>query len=111
MLDELFSSCGAGFLVNIKKWNSLPQNLKDVLTQAAIETEIDGAREWNNIVAKVKKEISAAGVKIIKFSHEDSVKFYRNYRDKMGAEDLKRSPETITQLHKLILNPDFPRLK
>lgn len=111
MLDELFSSCGAGFLVNMKKWNSLPQNLKDVLTQAAIETEIDGAIEWNNIVAKVKKEISAAGVKIIKFSHEDSVKFYRNYRDKMGAEDLKKSPETITQLHKLILNPDFPRLK
>jgi TRAP-type transport system periplasmic protein len=111
MLDELFSSNGAGWLVNMKKWNSLPQNLKDFLTQAAIETEIDGAREWNNIVAKVKKEISAAGVKIIKFSNEDSVKFYRNYRDKMAAEDLKRSPENVTQLQKFTLNPNFYRLK
>jgi TRAP-type C4-dicarboxylate transport system substrate-binding protein len=111
MLDELFSSNGAGFLVNMKKWNSLPQNLKDVLTKAAIETEIDGCREWNGIVAKVKKDISAAGVKIIKFSHEDSVKFYRNYRDKMGAEDLRRSPENVAQLQKFTLNPKFYRLK
>jgi TRAP-type C4-dicarboxylate transport system substrate-binding protein len=110
MLDELFSSNGAAWLVNMKKWDSLPQNLKDVLTKAAIETEIDGCREWNNIVAKVKKDISAAGVKIVKFSHEDSVKFYRNYRDRMGAYDLKLSPN-VAELQKFTLNPNFSRLK
>jgi len=110
MLDELFSSNGGGWLVNMKKWESLPQNLKDVLTQAAIETEIDGCREWNNIVAKVKKDISAAGVKIVKFSHEESVKFYRNFRDKMGAADLKLSP-SVAELQKFTLNPNFSRLK
>jgi len=110
MLDELFSSNGAAWLVNMKKWDSLPQNLKDVLTKAAIETEIDGCRDWNNIVAKVKKDISAAGVKIVKLSHEDSVKFYRNYRDRMGAYDLKLSPN-VAELQKFTLNPNFSRLK
>ena len=42
MLDELFSSCGSGWLVNLKKWNKLPQEFKDVLTRAAVETEIEG---------------------------------------------------------------------
>jgi len=110
MLDELFSSNGGGWLVNMKKWESLPQNLKDVLTKAATETEIDGCREWNGIVAKVKKDISAAGVKIVKFSHEESVKFYRNYRDKMGASDLKLNPK-VAELQKFTLNPNFYRLK
>jgi TRAP-type C4-dicarboxylate transport system substrate-binding protein len=111
MVDELFSSNGGAFLVNMKVWNGIPQNLKNVLTQAAIETEIDGVIGWNKIVAKVKKDITAAGVKIIKFSHDDSVKFYRNYRDKMGEEDLRRHPENVAQLHKYTLNPDFHRLK
>lgn len=111
MVDETFSSNGGGFLVNMKVWKSLPQNLKDVLTQAAVETEIEGAIAWDKIVTKVKEEIAAAGVKIIKFSHEDSVKFYRNYRDKMGEEDLKRHPENVTQIRKYTLNPNFHRLK
>jgi len=111
ILDELVASNGAGWLVNMKKWDSLPQNLKDVLTQAAIETEIDGVRGWNNIVAKVKQEISAAGVKIVKFSHEDSIKFYRTFRETMAADDLKRHPENVAQLQKFTLNPNFYRLK
>jgi TRAP-type C4-dicarboxylate transport system substrate-binding protein len=111
LLDELVASNGAGFLVNMKKWDSLPQNLKDVLTQAAIETEIDGVQEWNNIVGKVKKDISAAGVKIVKFSHEDSIKFYRTFRETMAADDLKRNPENVGQLQKFTLNPNFSRLK
>jgi TRAP-type C4-dicarboxylate transport system substrate-binding protein len=111
ILDELVASNGAAWLVNMKKWNSLPQNLKDVLTQAAIEVEIDGVQEWNKIVAKVKKDISAAGVKIVKFSHEDSIKFYRTFRETMAADDLKRNPENVAQLQKFTLNPNFIRLK
>jgi TRAP-type C4-dicarboxylate transport system substrate-binding protein len=111
MLDELFSSNGGGWLVNMKKWESLPQNLKDVLTQAAIEVEIEGIQEWNKIVAKVKKDVSAAGVKIVKFSHEDSIKFYRTFRETMAADDLKRNPENVAQLQKFTLNPNFYRLK
>ncbi len=111
MLDEPFSSNGAAWLVNMKKWKSLTQQQRDFLTKAAIETEIDGAKEFDRIVNKVKKEIAAAGVKIVKFSHADSLKFYKNFRDKMGAEDLRRVPENVRQLQKFTLNPKFDRLK
>ena len=111
MLDEPFSSCGGAFIINMKTWNKLPQNHKDVLIQAAIETEKDGSDAFHRIVDDVKKEISDGGVKIVKFSKEDSIKFYKNYRDKMGEEDLSRWPEFVTELHKYTLNPDFYRLK
>ncbi len=111
MLDELFSSCGSGWLINLEKWNGLSREFKDVLTRAAIETEIEGVVEWEKIVAGVKKDISAEGVKIIKFSHEDSIEFYRTYRDRMGKDDLERSPENGSKLQRLTLNPEFHRLK
>ena len=67
--------------------------------------------EWEKIVAKVKKEITDEGVKIIRFSHEDSIEFYRTYRERMGEDDLERSPENGVELQKLTLNPEFYRMK
>jgi TRAP-type C4-dicarboxylate transport system substrate-binding protein len=112
LLDETFTSNGAAFMVNLNTWNKLPQNLKDVLTKAAIETEGDeGIAMWDKLVAKTKQDSAAAGVKIVKFSHEDSVKFYKSYRDSMNAEDLRKNPENVAKFQKMTLNPDFARLK
>ncbi len=112
LLDEFFTSNGAAFLVNLNKWNSLTQAQRDVLTKAAIEVEGDeGIAIWDAQVDNVRKEITKAGMKIAKFTHEDSVKFYKSYRDSMNAEDLRKNPENVAKFQKMTLNPDFARLK
>jgi len=111
MLDELFTSNGAAFLVNMEKWNSLSQAHKDILTEAAKETEIEGVQVYKDLCDKVRKEISAAGVKVITFaSHDDSVKYYKSYRDAMAADDLSKNAN-VAKFQKFTLNPDFYRLK
>lgn len=112
MLDEPIGSCGSFFFMNLKKWESLPKSLQEALTQAIIETEIEGAAVWTDLLKKVKKEISEQGVKIGKFSPEDSKKFYRTYRESMWADAYKKFPKALVDETKaLITNPDFYRLK
>ena len=112
LLDEPISSCGSFFLMNLDRWNNLPKNLKDDLTQAIIETEIEGAAAWGDLLVKVKADISAEGVVIVKFSPEDSKKFYKTYRDGMWAEAYQRYPKDILdKVNELIADPNFYRLK
>lgn len=112
LLDEPISSCGSFFLMNLDRWNSLSKNQQDILTQAIIETEIEGAAAWSDLLVKVKADISAEGVKIVKFSPEDSRKFYKTYRDSVWAEAYQRYPKDIVdELFELITDPNFYRLK
>ena len=111
MLNELFTSNGAAFLVNMDVWNGLSQAHKDILTEAAIETEIEGVQVYKDLCASVEEAITAVGVKVVKFaSHDDSVKFYKSYRDAMGADDLTKNPN-VEKFQKFTLDPDFYRLK
>ncbi|MEM2351418.1 MAG: TRAP transporter substrate-binding protein DctP [Thermoproteota archaeon] len=112
LLDEPFNSCGSFFLMNLKRWNSLPKRLQDMLTQAIVETEIDGAKIWDTVLADVKKKITAEGVKIIKLSPEESVKFYKTYRDAMWGEAYEKYPkDLVDKIYQLGTNPEFHRLK
>lgn len=112
LLDEPFNSCGSFFLMNLKKWNSLPKAVQDVLTQAIIETEIEGAKIWDDVLKDVKRKITAEGVKIIKLSPEESVRFYKTYRDAMWGEAYEKYPkDLVDKIYKLGTNPEFYRLK
>jgi TRAP-type transport system periplasmic protein len=111
MLEELFTSPTANFFMNLKKYNSLPQKYKDYLDQAAAEVDEEGAVIFNQVVDFVKTEIAKKGVKVVKFSHDESVKFYKLYRESMTADTLQRNPSIFPKLQNLIQNPEFHRLK
>ncbi len=111
MLEELFTSPTNGFFMNLNKYNSLPQKFKDYLNQAAAEVDTEGAVIFNKLIGHVKTEIGKKGVKVVKFSHDESVKFYKLYRESMTADTLARNPEIFPKLQKSIQNPDFYRLK
>jgi TRAP-type transport system periplasmic protein len=109
MLNEPFSSCGGMMLMNLDKWNSLSPAQQDVITQAMINTEIDGAQLFTDTVNKVISDLEAAGVKIITLSPEDSKAFYLKYRDNMWAADIARWPDIGPQLKEWLVDPSFPR--
>uniref|UniRef100_A0A7C2K4N6 TRAP transporter substrate-binding protein n=1 Tax=candidate division WOR-3 bacterium TaxID=2052148 RepID=A0A7C2K4N6_UNCW3 len=112
LLDEPVSSCGSFFVMNLDRWNSLPKRLQDMLIQAAIETEIDGAKAFTEVLEEVKKKISAEGVKIVKLPKEDSVKLYVTYREAMWREAYTKYPrELIDKIREIGTNPDFYRFK
>lgn len=111
-LDEMVASPGTAYLMNLKKYNSLPQNLKDALNQAAAESDDECPAIFYDVVEKFKKGVFVeSGMKTVKFNHEESVKFYKTFRESMAAEALKRSPQILPKLLQLIQNPDYERLK
>jgi TRAP-type C4-dicarboxylate transport system substrate-binding protein len=111
MLDEPFSSCGGMMIMNMAKYKGLTPEQQDVLNRAMIQAEIDGAKMFAETVKKVKKDISAAGVKIIRLSPADSKKFYLDYRNAMWEEDMKRWPHIVPKLKTWLVDPDFSRTK
>lgn len=111
MLDEPFSSCGGMMIMNMEKYNSLTPEQQEILNRAMIQTEIDGAEMFTEVVEKVKKDISSAGVKIIRLSPADSKKFYLDYRNSMWEEDIKRWPEIAPRLKEWFVDTDFHRAK
>lgn len=109
MLDEPFSSCGAMMIMNMAKYNSLTPGQRDILNRAMIQAEIDGAKMFTEITEKVKEDITAAGVKIIRLSPADSKEFYLDYRNSMWEEDMHRWPDIAPKLKVWLVDPNFPR--
>jgi TRAP-type C4-dicarboxylate transport system substrate-binding protein len=109
MLDEPFSSCGGMMIMNMAKYRSLTPEQQDILDRAMIQAEIDGIEMFTEVVAGVKQDISAAGVKIIRLSPADSKKFYLDYRNAMWEEDIQRWPRIAPQLKEWLVDPDFAR--
>jgi len=109
ILNEPFSSCGGMMLMNMDKWNSLTPAQQDVITQAMINTEIDGAAMFTQTVEDVIAQITSEGVVEITLSPEDSKEFYLHYRDSMWAEDIARWPDIGPMLKEWLVDPNFPR--
>ncbi len=109
MLAEPFSSCGGMMIMNMEKYRSLTPEQQDILNRAMIKSEIEGASMFTEVVDKVKKDITAAGVKIIRLSPEDSKQFYLDYRNAMWKEDMQRWPDITPKLKAWLVNPAFPR--
>lgn len=109
MLDEPFSSCGAMMIMNMAKYKSLTPEQQEILNKAMIQAEIYGAKMFTETVEKVKKDITAAGVKIIHLAPADSKKFYLDYRNTMWEEDMYRWPDIAPKLKAWLVDPSFPR--
>jgi TRAP-type transport system periplasmic protein len=111
MLDEPIGSCAGMIIMNMDKYKSLTREQQDILNRAMIQAEIDGATMFTEVVDKVKKDISAAGVKIIRLPPSDSRQFYLDFRNAMWEQDMQRWPEVIPELKAWLVNPEFSRAK
>ena len=74
-----------------------------------MQGEIDGIKMFTEVVATVKQDISAAGVKIIRLSPADAKKFYLDYRNAMWEEDMQRWPHIAPTLKEWLVDPNFAR--
>lgn len=109
MLDEPIGSCAGMMIMNMDKYRSLTSEQQEILNRAMIQAEIDGAAMFTEVVEKVKKDIAAEGVKIIRLPPSDSRQFYLDCRNAMWEGDMQRWPDIMPKLKEWLINPAFSR--
>jgi len=89
-------------LMNLNTWNKLPPHLQKLIMDAMINNEIQYAQTMAGLAEKEYKDMQAKGMKVIKFSPEDT-KWYVDLAYKAGWDEvIKRSPEIGPKLKQLL---------
>lgn len=91
------------WLMNLKKWNSIPQNLQALMTEVMIEkVEKACVPHYTKLQSEERDRLLKQGLKVIEFPPEDA-KAYVALANSSGWEALvKRSPQNGPQLKEMI---------
>lgn len=89
-------------LINLKTWNRTPKHLQDMMMECMIKNEIEYADVLANVAEKEYKAMQDAGMKVIKFSPEDT-RWYIDLAYKAGWDEvIKNSPDLGPKLKQLL---------
>ena len=91
-------------MANQKKWNSIPQEAKDVINKAAMASEIVGEPSGPEFKAALKKQhawFASKGMGVIEFKGADRDFWVKSAKDAAWAEVIERSPKHGPKLMKL----------
>jgi len=98
-----------GFLVsvvvtiaNVKRWNSLPQDIQKILTETMEEIERDYYSRWFEYGENAKRKLIKAGVKRITFAPADAKKFLDVVRNGFYSDLKKADPQGAAKLMDLM---------
>jgi TRAP-type C4-dicarboxylate transport system substrate-binding protein len=87
-------------LMNLNKWKALPNNLQEILTEAAKQAERETHARVKQQVAEERKKLLDAGLQLVKLSDADT---YSKLAKEKGWEDvMKVAPKTGPELRKLL---------
>jgi TRAP-type C4-dicarboxylate transport system substrate-binding protein len=103
LIDDGYYTNNQILIMNLKKWQSLPQHLQDLMHEAIAEFE----RRWDPIWEKIKAEriqkLRDAGVELYHLSPEVADWYITTALDTAWADAAKKhSPELIADLKKLL---------
>jgi TRAP-type C4-dicarboxylate transport system substrate-binding protein len=79
-------------VINLKKWNSLPEDIRDLLTQASIDADKWGYEKGLELTRENRKIMQKAGMEYLKFSPEDAKWYMDLAQDVVWKEAIERSP-------------------
>ena len=91
-------------MANQKKWNSLPQDVKDVINKAAMASEAKGEPAGPEFKASLKKQhawLEKQGVGVMEFKGAERDFWVKSAKDAAWGEVLARSPVHGPKLMKL----------
>lgn len=103
IIDHPFYKSTNVVIINKKKWDSLPDHLKQLMNDVQIEAEKAMPAVWDAAVAKMKEKAIANGAKFIKLPPGDA-KWYTETAYKAGWEysEGKFPKELIDEFKRLI---------
>jgi TRAP-type C4-dicarboxylate transport system substrate-binding protein len=88
-------------LMNLDKWNKIPKDLQDSITNSFKKVERIGAKQWNDRVNKEWASLEKVGVKRIKFSEADAKKLHDTAYDETWKAVIKMAPKYGPKLRAL----------
>ena len=95
VLDSPFWASTTVTIMNLKKWQSLPEHLKKIIEEVQIEQERAFPPLFDEEIARMRKKSIDNGAKFIKLSPEDDKWFQDLSLTASWAFDKKRYPPEI----------------
>jgi TRAP-type transport system periplasmic protein len=89
-------------LVNLKVWNSLPQKLRDLLTEAAREAEKKVTAAFDELEKQELPQLVKEGVQVIDLPQAERDRFLAVAYDEGWKDVLQKNPQTGPELKKLL---------
>jgi len=95
VLYHPFWNCTTVTIMNLNKWQSLPDHLKKLIEKVQLEQEMAWPDLFDMEVAQMIKKAEASGAKLIKLSPEDE-KWFRDTTYYAGWDyDKQRTPPDV----------------
>lgn len=101
VIDHPFYSMDSTFLMNRESFNKLPENLRELVKEAAIEAENEWEKFFEDRKIKENERLTDAGLQFIKFSEADENYFIDTAYEEGWKEALKDCPEYGPKLKEL----------
>ncbi|MCJ7705312.1 MAG: TRAP transporter substrate-binding protein DctP [Desulfobacterales bacterium] len=102
VLDPGFYQVPNPLLVNLKAWNQLPQKLKDVLNEAAIEAEKRVVASFSDLEKQERPLLLKEGIQVIDLPPAEKEKFLKVAYESAWKDVLEKCPETGPKLRELL---------
>lgn len=102
MIDPGFYQVDVGIIMNLDFWKGLPEDLKKIINEVAMETERDAVKHLASMIDKEKQFIASKGVKMIEFKGENKEYFLKTAYDEAWKEVFKRSPKNGPKMKELL---------
>ena len=103
-IDHGFYSANTAILINVDKWNALPQEVRDELEVIGRELEIWAGKWMDEQNEKDNELLKKAGVEFVYFSDADRKKYIDTAYEAAWAEFTKKHPDSASELKRLTGN-------
>ncbi|MFC1868812.1 TRAP transporter substrate-binding protein [Thermodesulfobacteriota bacterium] len=99
-----FGSAPASLFMNLKKWNSIPKDLQDLLVDSLYEMAPATEAKHNKIIKKATKIALAKGMKIVEFKGAVRERYLKDIHDAVYNDEMNWSggPEIAGKAYKLL---------
>jgi len=102
VVDPGFYNVPNPLLVNLKIWNNLPQKLRDLLTEAAIEAEKRAVALFDDLAKKERPILLREGIQVIDLPPAEKEKFLKVAYEEGWKDLLGKSPQIGAKLKELL---------
>ena len=102
VVDPGFYNVPNPLLVNLKTWNNLPQKLRDLLKEAAIEAEKTVVAYFDDLAKKERPILFKEGIQVIDLPPAEKEKFLKVAYEEGWKDILGKSPQVGAKLKELL---------
>jgi TRAP-type C4-dicarboxylate transport system substrate-binding protein len=102
VVDPGFYNVPNPLLVNLKTWNNLPQKLRDLLAEAAVDGEKSVVAYFDDLAKKERPILLKDGIQVIDLPPAEKEKFLKVAYEEGWKDILGKSPQVGAKLKELL---------